>query len=190
MNLLSQIREQLGFSPFIKIDPNTQQLTQKGDSKQLMGQSAITSVLTAVYQLSRTNEGFGMLRNKENNVSWSETLFGEEANKVTESIVSFSGQNEEIVNSTIEDAGNTVWNLSTKELGSKLDYEHFGKFISSVRNDLLIYLPPQLHLGKILHDSSLDDRTNKMGGPVSGFLHRIEKIFSDPQDHPERLDNF
>jgi hypothetical protein len=35
-----------------------------------------------------------------------------------------------------------------------------------------------MKMGDILNDEALDDRTNKMEGPVSGFMHRIENQLS------------
>jgi hypothetical protein len=36
-------------------------------------------------------------------------------------------------------------------------------------------------MGKLLDDPALDDRTNKMEGPVSSFLHWIEDLMA-PED--------
>jgi len=33
-------------------------------------------------------------------------------------------------------------------------------------------------MGDILNDDTLDDRTNKMEGPISNFMHSIENKFS------------
>ena len=33
-------------------------------------------------------------------------------------------------------------------------------------------------MGEALEDNSLDDRTNKMEGPVSSIIHNIEKAFA------------
>ncbi|MEO7924436.1 MAG: hypothetical protein ABIR30_12220 [Chitinophagaceae bacterium] len=46
------------------------------------------------------------------------------------------------------------------------------------RHNILVYLPAALNLGDLLKDESLDDRTNKMEGPVSNFMHKIEDILS------------
>jgi hypothetical protein len=35
-----------------------------------------------------------------------------------------------------------------------------------------------MQLGRLLEDDSLDDRTNKMEGPISNFMHSIENKFS------------
>jgi hypothetical protein len=33
-------------------------------------------------------------------------------------------------------------------------------------------------MGSAMNDQSLDDRTNKMEGPVSGLAHFVESVFS------------
>jgi hypothetical protein len=35
-----------------------------------------------------------------------------------------------------------------------------------------------MNFGDILHDETLDDRTNKMEGPISNFMHKIEDKLS------------
>ncbi|HVX48921.1 MAG TPA: hypothetical protein VHB48_02150, partial [Chitinophagaceae bacterium] len=54
-----------------------------------------------------------------------------------------------------------------------------SNFMKAQRDNILHYLPASLQIGKLLDDETLDDRTNKMDGPVSGFMHTIEKVFSD-----------
>jgi len=46
-----------------------------------------------------------------------------------------------------------------------------------------------LQIGKLLNDSTLDDRTNKMEGPISGLMHAIEKKFSDASETVEKSAN-
>lgn len=185
MNLIDKIREKLGFPPFVKIDPNTQQLpaNAKKNTHQLEGQATVSAVLTAIYQLSRTERGFGYLVDRKGDMPWREVLFGSEADSIVKSIAVYSGSEAVDVKNAIEETGGVAWQISSREVSGKLNYDSFGKYISGVRNSLLDYLPPQLHLGEKLKDDSLDDRTNKMEGPVSGIMHRIEKIFGEPQEH-------
>ncbi len=183
MNTIDNIREQLGFPPFQKIDPNTQEipeLVEDGKSSKT-GQATITAVLTAMYQQSRTNEGFNLMLNKDKNIPWSDNLFGNDAENVVERISQYVNESKTLIKSIIEDTGNTAWHTAANSLEGQVNFETFSKFFSGMRNDLLHYLPPALQLGTILNDSSFDDRTNKMEGPVSGFMHKIEKIFSEPQ---------
>ena len=59
------------------------------------------------------------------------------------------------------------------------------KFMNDQRNNILHYLPASLQIGKLLNDTTLDDRTNKMEGPISGLMHAIEKKFSDANETTE-----
>jgi hypothetical protein len=52
-------------------------------------------------------------------------------------------------------------------------------FMSGQRDNILVFLPGPLQLGEMLHDDTLDDNTNKMEGPVSSLMHKIENIFSE-----------
>ena len=47
------------------------------------------------------------------------------------------------------------------------------------RHNILVYLPAALSMGDVLDDETLDDKTNKMEGPVSSFMHKIENTLSD-----------
>jgi hypothetical protein len=41
-----------------------------------------------------------------------------------------------------------------------------------------VHLPAAMQLGYLLNDNAMDDRTNKMEGPVSSFMHTIENKLS------------
>ena len=47
-------------------------------------------------------------------------------------------------------------------------------FMGNHRHNILVYLPAALQAGYLLDDNAIDDRTNKMEGPVSSFMHSIE----------------
>ena len=51
------------------------------------------------------------------------------------------------------------------------------QFLIDQRNNILVYLPAELQIGNVLNDNTIDDRTNKMEGPVSGYMHWLEKFF-------------
>ena len=46
------------------------------------------------------------------------------------------------------------------------------------RHNILLYLPAAMQMGDLLNDDTLDDRTNKMEGPISNFVHTIENKLS------------
>jgi hypothetical protein len=183
MQTLDKIREAMGFPPFVKIDPNTQDIpVNEPDARhQRLGQAAICAVLEGIYKYSRTEEGFFYLVNKDRNMPWGQMLFGDEENKLVHNVANYSASDEADVRNVMQEAGNVAWETAGHELEGHFTLDSVGKLFGSMRTDILQYLPAALQLGKILNDTSIDDRTNKMEGPASGFLHRVEKLFSQPQ---------
>ena len=51
-------------------------------------------------------------------------------------------------------------------------------YLNEQRHHVLTYLPAAMQLGELLHDDTMDDRTNKMEGPISNFMHKIENNMS------------
>jgi len=60
--------------------------------------------------------------------------------------------------------------------------EAVKRYMGDQRHSILVYLPASMQLGSLLDDDSLDDRTNKMEGPISSFMHSIENKFSGNDD--------
>jgi hypothetical protein len=56
--------------------------------------------------------------------------------------------------------------------------EGVRNYMNSQRHNILVYLPAALNIGDVLNDEGLDDKTNKMEGPVSNFMHKIENTLS------------
>jgi len=56
------------------------------------------------------------------------------------------------------------------------DAEKLRSFMNSQRHSILSHLPAVMKMGDVLNEETFDDRTNKMEGPVSSFLHKIEDI--------------
>jgi hypothetical protein len=61
-------------------------------------------------------------------------------------------------------------------------------FLIDQRNNILLYVPAELQIGKALHDNTIDDRTNKMEGPMSSHMHWLEKFF--PSTDRKKEENF
>ncbi|MEJ0103550.1 MAG: hypothetical protein WDO19_13800 [Bacteroidota bacterium] len=71
---------------------------------------------------------------------------------------------------------NTV-NIINEDL-AKSDGKNIKKYFTEERNNILRHLPGAIEIGNTLNDTTLDDRTNKMSGPVSAIMHSIEKTFA------------
>ena len=61
-----------------------------------------------------------------------------------------------------------------KDSVKNADAEKLRSYMNSQRHTILSHLPAALKMGDTLNEETFDDRTNKMEGPVSSFLHKIE----------------
>lgn len=68
-------------------------------------------------------------------------------------------------------------NILNEDLPNQ-DGKSIKKYFTRQRNNILQHLPADIKIGNILNDNTLDDRTNKMAGPLSGLMHTIEKTFA------------
>jgi hypothetical protein len=58
-------------------------------------------------------------------------------------------------------------------------------FFNDQQHYILPYLPVELNIGELLNDSTLDDKTNKMEGPVSSLVQNIGNAFSKDVSNEE-----
>ena len=72
-------------------------------------------------------------------------------------------------------------NVTTEATAPDATPEKRMLYIAGQRHNILVYLPPDLQLGTLINDNALDDRTNKMEGPVSNLMHFFEQLFSEKE---------
>lgn len=181
-NLIQLLQEQLNCPPLQKVDPNTQDtvpMGSEGHADPLM-QAVIPSVLTGFYKLTRSKQGAALFLRGNISTSWATMLFGDNQQKVVSHIADYSGAEKATVIKQIETAANEAVSLITAHAApDKAPTEdQIILFMKDQRGTILHYLPAALQIGGLLDDSTLDDHTNKMDGPVSGLMHSIEKAFS------------
>ncbi len=58
-------------------------------------------------------------------------------------------------------------------------------FFKNQKNNILLYLLSALKMGELLHDTTLDDDTNKMEGSISSLIHSLGNIFTNPTTNEE-----
>ena len=73
----------------------------------------------------------------------------------------------------MEDISNEAVRL-LKDTIKPPDAEKLRSYMNSQRHTILSHLPAVLKIGDTLNEETFDDRTNKMEGPISSFLHKIE----------------
>ena len=177
-SIVEIIRSNLGYSGLEKVDPNSQDIKANLEPADKLHQGAITAVLTGLYTFTRTDDGCNMVISGKDREDWLSVIFRGQEAAVVEKLTRYSG-------ATTADAErelDTVAPVAIFELkrasGEPLSCEKVRNYMTAQRHNILVYLPASLEMGSLLNDEVLDDKTNKMEGPVSNFMHKIENVLS------------
>jgi hypothetical protein len=179
-NLIETIQQKLEYPPLKKIDPNIQDIKDKDILSDIekLAQAAIPAVFTALYKLSRNDEGSLKILKADTNKDSLFTLFNGKEDQVVENIAAYAGISANQAESHLENIADESIKLVKESIGQPGEPQKLKQFMNDQRHHILVYLPASLNLGDLLKDESLDDRTNKMEGPVSNFMHKIENKLS------------
>ena len=175
-NIVEAVQKNLGYEALKKVDPNTQETNKAREMTpdEKLHQAAIPAVLAAMIKYSDGNEGINLLTAKENK-DWLGTIYGGKEKDAIKKVAEYSGR-------TTDEAEREMENISDEavrivnEMVTTPDAEKLRSFMNSQRHSILSHLPAAMKMGDILNEETFDDRTNKMEGPVSSFLHKIEDI--------------
>lgn len=176
-NLVETIQKNLGLPPLQKIDPNIQEAKEKSirQPKEKLSQAAIPAVLTALYTFTRTDKGCkSILANAGNGDSLGLIFQGKEAAGV-DKVARYAGVESKEAESAMENIADEAIKI-VRETGDS--EEKIKTYMNGQRHNILVHLPAAMQLGDLLNEETLDDRTNKMEGPVSSFMHKIENSMS------------
>jgi len=175
-NIVEAIRQNLGYAPLKKVDPNTQEIkdARKMSPEEKLPQAAIPAVLAAAIKYSDSKDGINLLTENKNE-NWLKTIYGGKENDAIKKVADYSGVNPEEARKHMENISNETVTI-LKSVVKSPDAEKLRSFMNSQRHSILSHLPASMKIGEVLNEETFDDRTNKMEGPVSGFLHRIEDI--------------
>ena len=172
-NLVDAIQKNLGYPPLEKVDPNSQEIkgAKKMSSAQKLPQAAIPAVLAAMIKYSDGPDGINLLTLHENK-NWLGTFYGGKEKEAVKKVANYAGVSEDEAQRNMEDISNEAVRLVDGVKNA--DAEKLRSYMNSQRHTILSHLPAVLKMGDILNEETFDDRTNKMEGPVSSFLHKIE----------------
>ena len=191
VNLIDSIQANLHYPPLQKIDPNTQEVVvdnTKPDEHRF-SQAAIPAILTGLYEYVKTDAGAENVLRGDISTNWVNTIFDNTKDEVTQKIASYSFLPVEGSLERMNDIANEAIRLireNIKPRGTMMDVK---TFMADQRNTILLYLPEALHMGELLKDTTLDDNTNKMEGPVSTLMHKIGSAFSKPPNEEKLHSN-
>jgi hypothetical protein len=173
-NIIEAIQKSLPFGPVEKVSPNSQQTEYVVEEK--LGQAAIPAVLTAIYKFTRTEDNCKKIIVGTDREDWLSIIFHENENIAVENVARYAGTKLESTEVQMENVAHEAIRLLKDLAGTSP--EKVKAFMSTQRHIILVHLPAELNMGDLLHDEHLDDRTNKMEGPVSNFIHKIENTLS------------
>ncbi|MEP6617137.1 MAG: hypothetical protein ABJA57_11185 [Ginsengibacter sp.] len=179
-NIVESIQKSLGFPQLQKIDPNTQDV-KKPDNivpEDYLAQAAIPAVLTGIYKYTRTDEGNAGILKGELKGALLSVIFGNSKDEVISKVSAYTGNSMDYAAGKMEEIARTSVKIIRENLQENPTEVNVKDLLTAQRHNILVYLPANLQLGDTLQDETLDDRTNKMEGPVSGVMHSIGQVFS------------
>lgn len=179
-NFVETIQKGLGFPPLRKIDPNIQEAKEKFalQPEEKLAQAAIPAVLTALYRFTRADEGCNVLLADHKQSDWLGVIFMGKENIAVEKVADYAGVANKAAESAMENVADEAVVILKKAAGPHLKPASIKTVMNDQRHNILVYLPAALQMGDLLNEETLDDRTNKMEGPVSSFMHTIESKLS------------
>jgi len=186
INLLETVRQNLGYAPLHKIDPNTQDSAwDKTPMENRFGQAGLPAVLTALYLCVQADECAGELLKDESPFNWVDKIFVDNTRPAIQIIADYSGQTYEETVSRLNVIANETVRVTRTQLPPTAGVKDVKAFFTNQKNNILLYLPVALHMGELLHNNTLDDNVNKMEGPISSLMKSIGNAFTNPVTEEE-----
>jgi hypothetical protein len=179
-NIVETIQKNLGYPPLQKIDPNSQEVRHPAGTtaNEKTGQAAITAVLSGMVKYSRSESGSTYLfTNSASRQNWLDLFFGQTKQEAIDKVAAYAGITAADAFGHMERVADEAVGLIHQSAGHKETPERIRNYLNGQRHNILLYLPAAMQLGHLLKDDTLDDRTHKMQGPISSFMHSIENKF-------------
>jgi len=187
IDLLSSITKNLGYPELKKIDPNTQDIPadKYKTEEERLDQAAITAVLIAMYKHTRSEQGAEQVLCGEGSDTWLDAVLGDSSKDAIRKVADYAHTSDEQAARKME----IVAEESVREIreSKPVAVNDVKNILSAQKNVILTHLPAALEMGSLLNDETIDDRTNKMEGPVSTFMKNLGGIFSASEKSKEDL---
>ena len=186
-DLLKSVQTNLGYPELKKIDPNTAQPVENSSKpdEDRLSQAVVSAVLAGIYKLAKNDEGIEKIASETSVSNWVEIIFGVNKPEVLKNISEYSYYKPDAVEDKMNEVATEAIKLSREVTKTGENMDGLRNFLASQRNNILPYLPPALHIGSMLEDTTIDDTTTKMEGPVSTLMHKLENVFSGHETREE-----
>ncbi len=191
LTLIQQIQQNLGIAPIQKIDPNTQavKVDNSVTEKHTVEQAALPAVLAGLYKYSTTDKGSETIAGGNCN-DWTGSMFADNEQDIIQHVADYAGVTTEAAHQKMEYITGEAVNIINQNIKSGNTTIGIKDYLLSQRRDILTYLPAELHAGDMLNDNTIDDRTNKMEGPLSSFMQKLGNLFTSSEGPAENKINF
>jgi hypothetical protein len=179
-SLAEFIQKKIGYPPLQKVDPVDHEIKHDSErtAREKLAQAAIPAVLSALYRFTRSENGRNKILSNQPQQNWLDSILEDKEQIAVDKVAHYSGvSRQEAEENMLLIAIEAVRGIR-ESIVSNPTHESMMKFMSDQRHSILVYLPAAMQLGSLLNDDSLDDRTNKMEGPISNLVHSIENKFA------------
>lgn len=179
-NIVEAIQENLGYPPLQKVDPNSQEVKNIANrtSGEKLAQSAITAVLAGLFKFTSSDSGVDYILSNDTEQNWLEPIFEGKQSEAVDKVAHYSNTPVKEAEDHMQKIAREAIKLIHEAAGEKEKPEKVKTYMKGQRHNVLLYLPAAMQLGDLLKDDTLDDRTNKMEGPISNIMHTIEDKLS------------
>ena len=180
INILEELKKSLSLPELKKVDPNTQAVKINSDEEKehRLVQAIAPAAVAGLYDCVRSEEGLDFLTSNKSTPDWLELIFAKNAPEVKQRLAFYSDNSIDAVkthfNAVAAEAVKILRNAATENERRT----SIRSIMGTQRDFFLPYLPAELKIGLLLEDTTLDDRTNKMEGPVSSLMHKIETMIT------------
>jgi hypothetical protein len=178
--LIDFIQKKMDYPPLEKVDPVDHEVKndENRSSRARLAQAAIPAVLAGIHKITRTENGRETILFNDLDGHRLDTIFGDKKWEAVDKVAHYANVPAEEAEKNMEDiAAEAILGINESVIANPT-HEAVIEFMAQQRHSILVYLPAVMQLGNLLEDDSLDDRTNKMEGPMSNLMHSIENNFS------------
>lgn len=187
MTILETVQQNLGYPALQKVDPNTNLIIDDTTTpnEDQFSQAAIPAVLTGMYKYALTDDGANEILTSDGDELWMSKIFDENKKDAIQIISSYSKQSSDDPLAKMNSIAAEAAKIVRERVGVNGTVKAVKEYFITQRNDILLYLLPILKMGDLLDNNTLDDKTNKMEGPISSLMNSIGGAFSNTTTEEE-----
>lgn len=192
-NLIQTVQDNLGIQPLKKVDPNTQDVKANAattvTATHTVEQAALPAVLAGLYKFSTTQQGAETILSG-NSDDWTGSIFSGNTSDIVQHIADYAEVSTEEAYQKMEWIAKEAVSVIRNNVKDQSAPDSVANYLFGERKEILTYLPAEVHAGDWLNDNTIDDRTNKMEGPMSNMMKKIANLFTSSEGPKDNTHQF